>query len=85
MKFDRDNRIVRLDQDAERNIVLIEGQRFFLEYIDVADMTQRGRNSSVFQAVARDVTRNMSSNSAAMCWTPRVTGNDEGFKDLKGR
>jgi len=54
MKFDRNSGRVRLDQEPERNIVLIERRRFFLENIDVADVAQRGGNSSVFQAVARD-------------------------------
>lgn len=52
MRFDTIFERVRLDQEPERNILLIDGRRFFLENIDVADA--RGANSSVFQAVARD-------------------------------
>src|SRR5581483_5007520 len=54
MKYDRAKRKVRLDQEAERNTILLERRRFFLENMDTADVPLRGGNSSVFQAVARD-------------------------------
>jgi serine/threonine protein kinase len=43
--------MVELDEEPEKNILLIDHEEYFLEYIDVAGR-QRGANSSVFRAVA---------------------------------
>lgn len=45
---------MELEEEAERNILLIEQDEFFLEPMDTADIRPRGTNSSVFRAVAPD-------------------------------
>lgn len=54
MRFRRRIQRVELEQDAENNIFLIDGEEHFLEYIDAADVRQGGANSSVFRAVHPD-------------------------------
>ena len=45
--------MVELDEEPEKNILLIEGDEYFLENMDVGGR-QRGANSSVFKAIAAD-------------------------------
>ncbi|HEY1757087.1 MAG TPA: protein kinase [Bryobacteraceae bacterium] len=54
MRFRRRTQKVELDQDAENNVFLIEGEEHFLEHIDAADIRRGGANSSVFRAVHPD-------------------------------
>ena len=54
MRFRRRIQKVELEQDAENNVFLIDGEEHFLEYIDAADVRQGGANSSVFRAVHPD-------------------------------
>jgi serine/threonine protein kinase len=54
MRFRRRNQKVELQQDAENNVLLIDGEEHFLEYIDAADVRKGGANSSVFRAVHPD-------------------------------
>jgi serine/threonine protein kinase len=54
MRFRRRIQKVELEQDAENNVFLIDGEEHFLEYIDAADIRQGGANSSVFRAVHPD-------------------------------
>jgi serine/threonine protein kinase len=51
MRYSRRRTKVELDAEADLNILLIEQEEFYLEYIDEAG-SQRGANSSVFRAVA---------------------------------
>lgn len=54
MRFRRSSKKVELEQDAEKNVFLIDGEEHFLEYIDVADVRQGGANSSVLRAIHPD-------------------------------
>ena len=51
MRFNRRDRRVELDQEAEQNVILIDQAEHFLEPMDVAEARRRGANSSVFRAV----------------------------------
>jgi serine/threonine protein kinase len=53
MRFKRRAQKAELDQDAENNVFLIDGEEYFLEQIDAAEVRQGG-NSSVFRAVHPD-------------------------------
>jgi serine/threonine protein kinase len=53
MKFSK-YRGVELNQEPEKNVIRIEGDEFFLEYMDTANVARLGANSSIFRAVARD-------------------------------
>lgn len=53
MKFNRRDKRVEPDQRAEDNVLLIEGEEYFLERIDTAEARQ-GSNSSVLRAVHPD-------------------------------
>jgi serine/threonine protein kinase len=54
MRFRRRIQKVELEQDAENNVLVIDREEHFLEYIDAADVRQGGANSSVFRAVHPD-------------------------------
>ena len=54
MRFNRRFQRVELDQDADRNLIRIEGDDFFLENMDSAGFGHRGANSSIFRALAPD-------------------------------
>jgi serine/threonine protein kinase len=45
---------LELSQSARFNVLAIEGQEYFLEYIDMAGVRQGGGNSSVFRAIHPD-------------------------------
>lgn len=54
MIFRRNFKQVELSQEAEFNVLVIDGQEYFLEYIDAAGIRQGGGNSSVFRAIHPD-------------------------------
>lgn len=54
MLFKRNFKQVELSQDDEFNVLVIDGQEYFLQYIDSAGVRQGGGNSSVFRAVHPD-------------------------------
>jgi serine/threonine protein kinase len=54
MRFRRRSQRVELDQNAENNVFVIDGEEHFLEHIDAADIRRGGGNSSVFRAVHPD-------------------------------
>jgi serine/threonine protein kinase len=51
MRYRRGKSKVELDDEPEKNLILIEEEEFFLENMDAAGR-QRGANSSVFRAVS---------------------------------
>jgi serine/threonine protein kinase len=51
MRFSKRYRRVELEQDARRNALFINEEKYFLESIDTADAQRGGSNSSVFRAV----------------------------------
>lgn len=51
MRYSRRRNRVELDDDPDRNILPIDQDEFYLEYLDAAG-SQRGANSSVFRAVS---------------------------------
>lgn len=51
MRFRRRSQRVELDEEADSNGFVINGEQYFLENIDVADVRRGGSNSSVFRAV----------------------------------
>lgn len=54
MRFRRRSQRVELEQDAENNVFVINGDEHFLEHMDVADVRRGGANSSVFRGVHPD-------------------------------
>lgn len=54
MRFRRRIQRVELEQEAENNVLVIDGQEHFLELIDTADAQRGGSNSSVFRALHPD-------------------------------
>ena len=54
MRYRRRTQRVELEQDAENNVFVIDGEEHFLELIDAADAQRGGSNSSVFRAVHPD-------------------------------
>ena len=54
MRFKRSAKRVELDQEPEKNFLLIEGEEHFLESIDAAEVRHGGANSSVFRAIHPD-------------------------------
>lgn len=54
MIFRRNFKQVELSQEEEFNVLVIDGQEYFLQNIDVAGVRQGGGNSSVFRAMHPD-------------------------------
>lgn len=54
MIFKRNFKQVELSQEEQFNVLVIDGQEYFLQYIDSAGVRQGGGNSSVFRAMHPD-------------------------------
>jgi serine/threonine protein kinase len=54
MIFKRNFKQVELSQEEQFNVLVIDGQEYFLQYIDAAGVRQGGGNSSVFRAMHPD-------------------------------